>query len=99
MKYSAADETSLRMTIPGCRVARYDQGDYVKVEFAAENPSLPGEWMWVRVQRCDDERQLLFGTLDNEPVVKPEDVRLGQELAISYSQVREHRKSSEFSKN
>jgi hypothetical protein len=25
-------------------------------------------WMWMRVHHCDDEKQLVFGTLDNEPV-------------------------------
>ena len=80
-------------------MAQYDRGDYVKVEFEAETPGLPGEWMWVRVHRCDEERQLLFGTLDNEPVVNPEDLHLGEELAISYTQIREHRKPWEFRKN
>ena len=77
-------------------MTQYDRGDYVKVEFAADTPGLPGEWMWVRVHHCDEERQLLFGVLDNEPVVNPEDLQLGQELAISYGQIREHRKPWEF---
>ena len=85
--------------LPECNMARYDRGDYVKVEFPADTPGAPGEWMWVRVHHCDEERQLLFGTLDNEPVVNTEDLQLGQELAISYRQIREHRKPSEFRKN
>lgn len=80
-------------------MAQYDRGDYVKVEFEGETRDLPSEWMWVRVQRCDDERQLLFGILDNEPIGNPEDLQLGQELAVSYRQVREHRKPWEFRKN
>jgi hypothetical protein len=71
----------------------------VKVEFQAETPGLPVEWMWVRVDHCDEARQLLFGTLDNAPVVNLEDLQLGQELGISYGQIREHRKPSEFRKN
>ena len=51
------------------------------------------------VHRCDEERQVLFGTLDNEPVVNSNDLHLGQELAISYTQIREHRKPWEFRKN
>ena len=31
----------------------YQRGDFVKVEFADETTGI-GEWMWVRVQRCDD---------------------------------------------
>jgi hypothetical protein len=80
-------------------VARFDRGDYVKVEFENGVQGLPGEWMWVRVDHCDEERQVVFGTLDNEPVVNSEDLRLGEELAINYGKVREHRKSWEFRKN
>jgi hypothetical protein len=74
----------------------YEQGDYVKVEFPDEVTGI-GEWMWVRVSHSDDERQLVFGILDNEPVSDYENrLRLGSELAVNYSQIREHRKSSEF---
>ena len=37
-------------------------------------------------------RQVVLGTLDNEPLVNSEDLQLGEELAINYSKVREHRK-------
>jgi hypothetical protein len=77
-------------------MARYDQGDYIKVEFEAGDRDLPGEWMWVRVHHCDDERQLVFGTLDNEPIVHSEKLRNGAELAISYDKIREHKKAWEF---
>lgn len=80
-------------------MARFDRGDYVKVEFESGDRALPGEWMWVRVHRCDEERQMVFGTLDNEPVVNSEDLQLGEELAIDYGKVREHKKPSEFRRN
>ena len=60
---------------------QYERGDYVEVEFDGKS-GLPGEWMWVRVDRCDQTRRLLFGRLDNEPLLTVE-VELGQELAIS----------------
>jgi hypothetical protein len=76
----------------------YAQGDYVKVEFPDETTGI-GEWMWVRVTRCDQERQLVFGVLDNEPLNDCEGkLGLGVELAVSYSQIREHRKPTEFAK-
>ena len=62
---------------------RYESRDFVKVEFDSETKSQPTEWMWVRVHHCEDARQLVFGTLDNEPVVSSEQLQLGQELAIS----------------
>ena len=76
----------------------YERGDYVKVEFQDETTVI-GEWMWVRVHHCDDEKQLVFGTLDNEPLDDYEGkIDLGSELAVSYSQIREHKKATEFTK-
>jgi hypothetical protein len=73
---------------------RYAAGDYIKVEFPDEVTGV-GEWMWVRVQSCDDAKELVFGTLDNAPINDASGkLKLGTELAISYSQVREHRKAS-----
>ena len=73
-------------------MAKYTPGDYIKVEFPDETTGI-GEWMWVRVDRSDDEKQLVFGTLDNEPVNDyGGKLKLGSELAVSYSQVREHKK-------
>lgn len=71
-----------------------EPGDYVKVEFkdAARGES---EWMWVKVDHADEENPLVFGTLDNEPVVNA-DLRLGMELAVSFDNIREHLKSSAF---
>jgi hypothetical protein len=79
-------------------MSTYAPGDYLKVEFANEATGV-GEWMWVRVSRCDDERQLVFGTLDSE-LLNDHDgqVALGSELAVSFSQIREHRKPTEFTK-
>jgi uncharacterized protein DUF2314 len=72
----------------------YERGDYVKVEFQDETTVI-GEWMWVRVHHCDDEKELVFGTLDNEPLNDYEGkVDLGSELAVRYSQIREHKKAS-----
>ncbi len=76
----------------------YERGDYVKVEFPDEATGI-GEWMWVRVHHCDEEKQLVFGTLDNEPLDDHNGkLELGSELAVSYSQIREHRKPTEFTK-
>ena len=71
----------------------------VKVEFPDETTGI-GEWMWVRVIRCDEQKQLVFGILDNEPLNDYEGrVGLESELAVSYGQIREHRKATEFSKH
>jgi hypothetical protein len=52
--------------------------------------------MWIRVAGRRAAR-LIFGSLDNEPL--DGELELGQELAVSYDKVREHRKPWEFKKN
>lgn len=75
-------------------MARFELGDYVKAEFKNES-SGQSEWMWLRVERADDALRVVFGRLDNEPVVST-DLRLGMELAVSYDNIREHMKASAF---
>ena len=74
----------------------YECGDYIKVEFPDDATGI-GEWMWVRVHRCDDKMKIVFGTLDSEPVNDYNaSVEVGTHLAIGYAQIRDHRKASEF---
>ena len=76
----------------------YAPGDYVKVEFPDETTGV-GEWMWVRVEVCDDNRKVVVGRLDNEPLNDYDgNVERGTQLVISYTQIREHRKPTEFTK-
>ena len=70
--------------------SRYKPGDHVKVEFADEH-SGESEWMWVKVDHSDDENSLVFGTLDSEPIVNAH-LKVGQELAVRYDKIREHRR-------
>ncbi len=73
---------------------RFQPGDYVKAEFKGET-SGESEWMWVVVDSCDDGAGVLFGRLDNQPVVGT-GLHLGDELAVGYDKVVEHRKASDF---
>lgn len=70
----------------------YTKGDYVKVEFRNEREA---EWMWVRVDNDDPSQRVVFGTLDSEPIVMT-DLRLGQQLAVSYENIRDHRTLASF---
>jgi hypothetical protein len=65
----------------------YQKGDHVKIEVIHEQ-SGEAEWMWLLVDRGEDEQQLVFGQLDSEPVVAT-DMKRGQHLAVSYQQVRD----------
>jgi len=76
-------------------MAAYEAGDYVKVELTDEATG-ESEWLWMRVERCDDTNRLVFGRLDNEPVVFGKELKLGQELAVSFGKIRDHEKPSDF---
>jgi hypothetical protein len=90
---------------PGCWLPRdhqgkcqpaYERGDYVKVEFPDEATGI-GEWMWMVVDHTDDMERLVYGVLDNEPVNEYSGkVKLGSQLAVSYDNVRECKKASDF---
>lgn len=83
---------------PQSRRPAYQPGDFVKVEFPDEATGI-GEWMWVRVTRCDEDSQLIFGVLDNEPLNDYQaKIDLGSELAVHYSQIRDHKKPTEFTR-
>jgi len=71
---------------------RYKKGEHIKIEIA-DSGSGESEWLWLLVETSDDEARLVFGRLDNEPIVNT-DMRLGQELAVSYDNIREHRQFS-----
>ena len=87
-----------KMKVTMDTVPTYKAGDHVKVEFPDEVTGV-SEWMWVRVEACDDSRKLVFGTLDNEPLNDYHgEIDLGSRLAITYAQIREHRKATEFTK-
>jgi Uncharacterized protein conserved in bacteria (DUF2314) len=72
----------------------YDVGDYLKVEFRDEQ-SGESEWMWVHVTSDDPASKVVFGTLDSQPIVITE-LHLGQQLAVSYANVRERRTPQSF---
>jgi hypothetical protein len=90
---------------PGCWLPRshqggcqpvYERGDYLKVDFPDETTGV-GEWMWMLVDHTDDKSSLVYGTLDNEPLNDDgAKLRPGSQLAVSYDNVREHRKASDF---
>lgn len=72
---------------------RYEPGDYVKFEIKDDQTGA-SEWLWLRVDHSDEEKQLVFGRLDSQPVVFP--LSLSQELAVSFPNIRQHKKPSDF---
>ena len=50
----------------------------------------------MRVARCDEGRRVLFGRLDSQPAALAEVLRLGQETAVSFENVHQHKKPADF---
>ena len=73
-----------------------EAGDYIKFEMK-DDSSGESEWMWLRVDRCDEPNRVVFGCLDSQPIVFAAELKLGQQLAVSYDNIRDHKKSDEFS--
>jgi hypothetical protein len=77
-------------------MAKYERGDYIKVEFKNDRTG-ESEWMWVRVDYCDEKNALVFGWLDSEPVLDyGQKLKLGSHVAVSFDNIREHKKASQF---
>lgn len=74
----------------GRTMSIYQLGDHVKVEFA-DDTSGESEWMWVQVESSDDANRIVFGRLDSQPVLHS-NLKVGQELAVSYDNIRDHRR-------
>lgn len=72
---------------------RYQPGELVKALFKDDQTG-EAEGMWIKVNACDDEKRVVFGTLDNEPIAVFRDkLRLGKEVAVSYDLILDHMKS------
>jgi hypothetical protein len=76
-------------------MAAYQSGDFVKAEFEDVRTG-EKEWMWVRVDYADDDKQLVFGSLDSQPVLDHGGgLKLGSQLAVTYDNILQCRKASE----
>lgn len=71
-------------------MGKYQNGDHVKFE-VVDDRSGESEWMWLLVDSSDDSEEMVFGRLDSQPIVNT-DMKLGQELAVSYEKIRDHRR-------
>jgi len=69
---------------------KYGHGEYVRIEIVAEADHATSIWM--RVERCDDERAIVYGTIDDETSQGLGNaLRSGARLGASYRQIRERR--------
>lgn len=73
----------------------FEAGDYIKFQIEDDTKG-ESEWMWLRVDYCDERNRLVYGWLDSEPVVFTTDLKLGQHIAASYENVVDHKKPNKF---
>lgn len=76
-------------------MTKYERGDYIKFEMKDDKTG-ECEWLWMCVETCDDANRFVFGKLDSQPVIVPGELKLGQELAVSFDNIRDHKKPSDF---
>lgn len=79
----------------GDAVPNYEACDCIEFKMLDE-PTGGFEWLWLVVERDDAAKRVVFGCLDSRPLVFDNGLRLGQELAVSYDNIREHRKPNQF---
>lgn len=72
------------------RPVPYATGDHVKFEIRDDRTG-ESEWMWLKIERTDESERVVFGILDSQPVVFAHQLRLGQQLAVSFDNIRDHR--------
>ena len=88
-------EVCMLRCIAGEPTVKFESGDYVKFEIKDEKTG-ESEWMWLRIDYCDEPKRVVFGWLDSQPVVFTTDLKPGQHFAVSFENIREHRKSDQF---
>jgi hypothetical protein len=70
---------------------KYQVGDHVKFEVKDDSTG-ESEWMWLQVERSDESSRCVFGRLDSQPIVFNKTMHFGQHLAVSFDNVRDHRR-------
>jgi hypothetical protein len=73
----------------------HEYGDYLKFE-VKDDTTGEAEWMWLKLDHCDDTTRTAFGWLDSQPVIFGDKLKLGQQLAVSYDKIREYKKKGDF---
>ena len=74
----------------------YGFGDFVKTELMDDQTGAC-EWVWIRVEYCDEKNRLVFGWLDSQPILAlGERLKLGSHLAVEFDRLRDHKSPSEF---
>jgi len=80
-------------------VLDYERDDFVKIELFGSTTGVE-QWVWLVIDHCDHQNELVFGRVDNEPLHDHGGrLKVGSQVSVSYSQIREHRKAWEFKPN
>jgi hypothetical protein len=79
----------VKQPVGGTGVSKYRPGDLLLVRLssdtAKQSPSV-----WIRVERCDEQHRIVFGTVDGESPGLGKALDCGAKLAAGYHQVHEN---------
>ena len=67
-------------------MAAYSFGDLIKVKVCYGSTG-EVEWMWMRVNSCDNVNRVVLCQPDNIPLLNTE-LRVGQQLAVSFDKIK-----------
>lgn len=74
-------------------MAKYEAGDYVKVEFSTGKSGVERGWGWVLVESSDDKIEAVFGTV---VAAGGKERILDTKGFFDFSLITEHKKGSHF---
>lgn len=71
-------------------VSHFTPGELVQVHIVRLFPENTRHSLalWIRIERCDPQRRIVFGTIEGESLGLDKALRAGAKLAVSYDLVR-----------
>ncbi len=74
---------------PEAKRGKYSVGDYLRINIPSATTGTATS-VWIRVERCDDEHGLVFGSIEAySPVLPSKALSIGSKLGASYRHVQE----------
>lgn len=70
----------------GTGVSTYRPGDLLLVRLSSDTAKQPPS-VWIRVERCDEQHRIVFGTVDGDSPGLGKALNCGAKLAAGYHQV------------
>jgi len=79
----------VKQPVGGSGVSTYRPGDLLLVRLSSETAKQPAS-VWIRVEHCDDQHRIVFGTVDGDSPGLGKALNCGAKLAAGYHLVHEN---------